>query len=153
MPTGPFLSNGTQLQVEDTPASGTFSQIVDMVDFSGPENTAAEIDITNLDSTSGREYLAGLVDRGSFQVTLHYDPANTLMERMLADQEATPPTTRNYRLVLPDGAGNASAGENYFFAFAAFVANASISGGTDAVTTMAASFRITGAVTRDQLTP
>ena len=143
---GPFVANGTQLQVETTPASGTFTAISDVLDFGGPENTAGEVDVTNLDDTSGRQYLPGLVDRGNFTGTLHYDPENTQHQQLLTDQVATPPTVRLYRLVYPVGAPN-----NEFTSFNAFVQSTSRAGGVDQAVTMNISLRITGSVTEGQL--
>ena len=143
---GPFVANGTQLQVETAPASGTFTQIADMVDFSGPENTAAEVDITNLDDTAGRQYLPGLVDRGNLQCTLHFDPDSAAHQQLFTDQVANPPTVRLYRLVYPTNSPN-----NDFTSFNAFVQSTSRAGGVDQPATLSLNLRITGAVTEGTL--
>ena len=142
----PFVANGTVLQVEDTPASGTFTAIADMVDFSGPENSAAEVDVTNLDDTTGRQYLPGLVDRGALSASFHFDPTNAKHQQLFSDQVASPPTVRLYRLVYPVGSPN-----NHFTSFDAFVQQTSRTGGVDQPSVLNLSLRITGAVTEGTL--
>jgi len=143
---GPFVANGTQLQRETTPGGGTFTQIADMVDFSGPENTAGEVDITNLDDLTGRQYLPGLVDRGQLSCTFHFDPDNAAHQQLFTDQVANPPTVSLYRLQYPVGSPN-----NHYTEFDAFVQSTSRSGGVDTPATLNLSLRITGNVVEGTL--
>ena len=147
---GPFLANGTKLQVETTPGGGTYSDIALAVDFSGPASEAAEIDVTTLDDVTGRKYLPGLPDRGDLSVSFLWDPENTFHKQFFTDQVASPPTIRSYRLLWPVSVGG-SGTDKYTTTFNAFVKTANRAGGVDAPVNLSVALRITGAVVEASL--
>ena len=144
--TGPFVANGTLLESDDPPLSGTFDKISDVINFSGPQSQAAEINVTNLDDITGEQYLPGIPDRGTFDFTIHWDPANAEMDRLLSDQTASPPTIRDYRVTWANIASNLPSG-SATTTFNGFVQNITRNGGTNAAATADVSIRVTGAVT------
>lgn len=147
---GPALANGTKLQVETTPGGGSYSDITLGVDFSGPSNDVAEIDVSTLDDVTGRKYLPGLVDRGDFTMSFMWDAESTQHKQFFTDQVASPPTIRSYRIVWPMSVGG-SGTDKYTTTFNAFVKNASRSGGVDAPIVLNLTLRITGSVVEANL--
>ncbi len=143
---GPFVANGTTLESDEPPLSGTFSKISDVINFSGPQSQAAEINVTNLDDIAGEQYLPGIPDRGTFDFTIHWDPANAEMDRLLDDQVASPPTIRDYRITWANLGSNLPVG-SATTTFNGFVQNITRNGGTNAAATADVSIRVTGAVT------
>lgn len=145
---GPFVANGTTISSSDTAGGGQsdFSAISDVINFSGPQSQAAEINITNLDDVTGEQYLPGIPDRGTFDFTIHWDPANTEMDRLLDDQVASPPAIRTYQVIWAN-LGTALPAGSATTTFDGFVQNVTRNGGTNAAATADISIRVTGAVT------
>lgn len=139
---GPFVGTSTKVQVETTPGGGTFTDITDAINWTGPESTAPQIDVTNMDDSSGRQYKPGIVDQGTVAVSFHFDPENTNHQQLRSDQVAEPPTERLYRIQYPVGAPN-----NHYDEFNASVETASTSGGLDTPALLNLTLRVTGAVT------
>ena len=132
-----FVANGTTFAVGDGASAEQFTVLPGVVDFNGPQTSAPEVDATNLDS-SAREFLPGLKDNGSIDVTLHLDTQNTQHQTLL-NEVGQASSTKNYKLTFPNSNGNA--------VFAAWIQNAPVTGAVDQVVTVNASFRITGDVT------
>ena len=145
---GPFVANGTTISSSDTTGGGQtdFAAISDVINFSGPQSQAAEINVTNLDDVSGEQYLPGIPDRGTFDFTIHWDPANAEQARLVTDQVASPPSIRSYQIVWANLASNLPAG-SATTTFDGFVQNITRNGGTNAAATADISIRVTGAVT------
>lgn len=92
------LAKGTQLQVEDSPGAGTYTTIAEVRSIQGPDNEAAEVDVTNMDSGAYLEFIGGLIDPGSLQFPLNWF-YHAKHSQLLTDQQAG--TTRSYRLRFP----------------------------------------------------
>ncbi len=68
-----------------TPVAWT--EIAEITDFSGPDGTASEIDITHLQSTA-KEFLMGLLDEGSFSLSINWAPSDTGQKAAIAARKA-----------------------------------------------------------------
>jgi hypothetical protein len=123
-----YTSGGTATPV-------TYTQIKELKTFSGFDGQAAEIDITNLDSTA-KEFRLGLVDSGgfSFEINqLNSDPGQAALRT-----SKVAGTLKTYQLTLP----NAEVAT--FTAYAKALPSA---GGVDGVLTSSVALRISGSVT------
>lgn len=131
-----IVSKGFVLEIGpsgESPAGLT--EIKEVVNFSGFDGQAAEIDVTHLQSTA-KEFKMGLQDFGSFQVDLNYiasDPGQ--VEARAAKASGT---QKAFLVTLSDGT-TAS--------FEGFVLSNPMSGGVDAKVDSGFTIRITGAVT------
>ena len=117
-----------------TPLSWT--KIENLVSFKGFDGQAAEIDITDLDSTA-KEFLVGLQDWGtlSFDVNRDFSDAG----QMALDASKRAGTLKAYKLTLPNGKTRT---------FNALCKNSPLEGGVDqAVKTSGVTLRISGDVT------
>lgn len=119
--------------VGDSPASLT--TISEVVNFSGFDGAAAEIDVTHLESTA-KEFLMGLQDFGTFQLDVNYlpdDPGQVEARAAKASQ-----TKKLFLITFSD---------NNTAQFQGFVLSASISGGVDSKVDSSMSIRVSGDVT------
>lgn len=112
----------------------TLTPIANVHTFSGGDAAAAEIDVTNLSSTS-KEFLLGLRDQGTFSLELDYDFADAGQNALLAAQASG--AVKSFVLTLPDG---------HTASFSALVKKVAFSGGTDAVVKRPVDLRVTGDV-------
>jgi hypothetical protein len=129
-------AQGSTLSIGATPTA-----IENMISFSGFDGQAAEIDVTNLSSTS-KEYLAGLTDPGSFSFEFHANFLTATAGQELLRAAALSGAVTDFTLDLPDGTS---------LDFQAVVQNAlSTSGGVDAALNGSASLRISGPITINQ---
>lgn len=88
-----WLHNGTALAEVLLVTSVTF-----------PEDSVDEIEVTTLKAAGRRkEYISGLIDAGSFDVELNYDPGSTTDLALRAALNAG--NTRAWKIVVPDEAG------------------------------------------------
>lgn len=136
MTTAAISTKGTQLLVEDTPSSGTFTAIAEVKSFDGPSRENPDLDASSFDSTE-QEFIGGLATPGELQCTLNHLGANTMHQRMEDDVPAG--TRRNYKLVFFDGTTRA---------FLAKVKTFTPSGGTNAIIETKVAFKLSGAITR-----
>lgn len=113
----------------------TFTNIANLKTFSGFDGAAAEIDVTNLDSTA-KEFKIGLVDQGQFTMEIDYDDTNAGHIALRAKQVSR--QLCNFKLILPD---------NATITFAGYVKKFSLGGGVDQVAKTSVDIRISGAVT------
>lgn len=138
------LAYGSALYVEDPATSTTpptWVCIGGLVDFSGPDTTRAEIDVTTLCSTA-KEYVMDLKDNGSLSLTLQTRLGNQGQQILRDNLDSE--ENLNFKLVLPDdgyGAGEVTA------EFKANVQSFPIQGSQGAVLTSTVNLRITGDVT------
>lgn len=135
MATAAISAQGTQFKRGDGGSPETFSLIKEIKTFSGPQASAAEIDVTSLDSTA-REFIAGLVDFGEFSAQGNWLPQDVVHKALRTDFINR--TTRNYQLLFPDAT---------LASFAAFVKEFPVSGGVDQALEASVTWRITGPVT------
>ena len=64
-------SQQTRILHSDGGSTGTYAELEDVTQISGPNGTANVIDVTDLRSTA-KESLPGLADYGQIQVTMNY---------------------------------------------------------------------------------
>lgn len=69
--TSAVLGLGTLLQVAATNSPPAFSTIAEVLTISGPQLTAEDIEVTNMDSTA-KEYISGVPDGGSINFELNW---------------------------------------------------------------------------------
>jgi hypothetical protein len=127
-------TQGTKLYVSDAGSPQSYTQVKELVSFTAFDGEAAEIDITNLDSTA-KERLMGLQDWGRLSGEFNYvrgDAGQAIMLTAKRDR-----TKRAFKFQLSD---------DYYYEFEGFVMNAPISGGVDAKTDRSFSILITGDV-------
>lgn len=113
----------------------TWTQIANVKTFNGIDGSAAEIDISNLQS-SAKEYLMGLPDEGQFSVELDLDPLDAGQIALLAARSAQ--TKKSFKLTLPN-ANTAT--------FSGYAKKITASGGVDQSIKRSVDIRITGVVT------
>lgn len=76
----PVKGHGTLLKLYD---SGIYTTVGKRTKLSGPNPTVPDIDMTDLDSLA-REFEAGLPDAGELKLTINYDPANVMHQKLSA---------------------------------------------------------------------
>lgn len=82
------------------PGSDTFTNVAQVASISGPGNTKADIEVTDL-SSAAKEFISDLPDSGSLEMTIQYDSLETTHQDLQADS-AAPQRARNWRITLPD---------------------------------------------------
>lgn len=88
-----WLYNGTAL-----------AELVEVVNFGLPDDTTDEVEVTHLKSPGKRrEYISGLIDGGSVDVTLNYRPGSTT--EALIRAAAAAGDARAVKFVIPDEDG------------------------------------------------
>lgn len=130
MATAAISTQGVQLQRNNV-------LIAEITNFNGPSETARQVDVTSLDSTS-REYISGLRDGGEVSFDMNLVPGDTAQQGLRADLAAR--TVQSFSIVLTD-AGACT------ITFSALVTQFSIRGGVDDRVTASCSLKITGDVT------
>jgi predicted secreted protein len=102
MATDARIGLGTEFWLEDT-AGGTLTNLGEILSVPSPAITVDEVEATHMASPGGyREYIAGLKDGGSGDITMNYVPGSAtdvIIRAALTDREA-----RGYKIVIPDGA-------------------------------------------------
>lgn len=87
------LHNGTAL-----------TKLLGVTGVTFPEDSVDEIEVTTLEAAGRRkEYISGLIDSGTFDVTMNYEPGSatdTLCRDALTDGDS-----RAWKIVVPDAAG------------------------------------------------
>ena len=133
-------SQGTELQVGNGASPEVFAKLGDLRSISGPDGSASEIVVTDLDSTAV-EIKMGLPDEGQVTLGLGYDPVHAQQETLRTQRAARALT--NFKMVLPDSKATT-------FAFAAYVLTFSLETAVDDVVLLNVTLRVTGPVTRSQ---
>ena len=127
----------SQVKRGDGASPEVFTLVGQITDLSGPDGSAAEIDISTLDSTA-KEFAMGLMDEGSFSFEMVFDPANA--QHVGVRDDRTNKTLRNWQVVLPDGSSTT-------IAFAAYITGFSLAAPGDEVWRASVTLRISGALT------
>ena len=119
-----------------TPA--TYTAIANIRSFSDFESgSAAEIDVTNMASTA-KEYRLGLVDNGSFSMTIDHSNADTGQAALQARR--LDGVSTNMKVILPTGTTPTAS-------FAGLVKKFTKSASVDGVVTASVDVRVNGAIT------
>lgn len=95
---------GTLLKVGDGASPEVFSTIASITNISGPKITAAQYDVTSMDSTNNyREFISGLKDGGEVSFSIFFNPSETTHKegtggllKFLEDR-----TVKNWRIDFP----------------------------------------------------
>lgn len=77
MSSNAILAQGTKFAYSADESPPSWSDIPEIRTLGGPDGSAPTIDVTDLDST-GREYVLGLKDEGSFSLGIMYIPQNAV---------------------------------------------------------------------------
>lgn len=82
-------------------ASGTLTELKQVVSFTLPQDEVDQVEITHLKSPNRRrEYAPGMIDGGEFEVTLNHR-AGSDTDQLLAQALASG-TTRSFKAVIPE---------------------------------------------------
>lgn len=131
----------------DSPETYTLIPEVRTIPEIGARNDLVEV--TNLDSVDGKEYIYGLADGKEIGLVVNYDHTNAQHIGLQSDQKNR--VTRNFQVYFPDVVG-ASPLDGQLMTFAALVLDSSVSGGPNEARTMQATLKVTGAVTVETIT-
>jgi hypothetical protein len=106
----PGDGSGTITARTVTPTAGgtngteVFTAIAEVKSLSGPNLSAAVIDVTNMDSTNRtREFITSLIDPGELTFQINFLPGNVGQKGIFNDMVAG--TRRNYKITWSDAAG------------------------------------------------
>ena len=130
-----IVSQGFTFEVGNADSPLTYTEVSEVVTFSGLDGSATEIDVSHLGSTA-KEYLMGLEDLGSFQLECNYLSGDAGQTAMRTAQGSN--TIQDFKATLSD---------NTELTFQGFVTTAPISGGVDAKVDASFTIRISGGVT------
>lgn len=130
-------TQGLVLKKGDGASPEVFTAVPEIVDISGPDGSAPEIDATDLSSTS-KEYKIGLKDNGSVTFNMHYIPANTTHAALRTAWSNR--TLTNFQMLFTDSPQTQ-------WSFAAYVQNFSMSASTDDTIKASVTLRISGDIT------
>jgi hypothetical protein len=137
-----LLSQGTGLYMKDlTTSPQVFEEVGQVISITGPDGSAAEIDVTNL-ASSAKEFVIGLPDNGSvqFEVSFDYASATAKHDDLLTARNTVPQVLQEFEIRLSDSPRTT-------LAFSAYVSTFSLSLGVDDKVGASFSLRISGAFT------
>lgn len=112
-----------------------FTEVKEVVSFSGLDGQASEIDVTHMQSTA-KEFLMGLQDFGNFQLDCNFIADDAGQDAMRAAKASG--DIKDFQATLSD---------NTVVTFQGFVMSASMSGGVDSKIDTSFNIRISGNVT------
>jgi predicted secreted protein len=102
MTTNAAIGLGSEFWLDN--ASGTLTQVGEILTVTPPNPQTAEVEATHMQSPNRRrEYIAGLIEDGEGTFEMNYVPGSTtdlLIQGAQADG-----LTKAYKIVIPDGAG------------------------------------------------
>lgn len=134
---------GGEVHLSTDLTTGNLDELIEVVSFGLPDAAVDEVEVTHLKSPDRyKEFIAGLADRGSVEVTLNYVPGSATDLLISAARAAG--TTRAVRFVLPDQAGD-PAWQIDTFAFVQGYARGPVAAGDKMEATLR--LRITGSQT------
>lgn len=136
---------GLKLQRGDgqTPTEG-FTTIAEITNIAGPNESAAQADVTSFDSTA-KEYRALLPDSGEVTFDMNFVGSDAQQQGLRSDLRAG--SVRNFKIIIKDKALEADCTN---VAFAAIVTDLSgPQGGVDSALTQSCTLKVTGQPTWD----
>lgn len=134
---------GGEVHLSTTLLTTGLTELVEVVSFGLPDEAVDEVDVTHLKSPNRyKEFIAGLADRGSVEVSLNYVPGSAT--DLLINAARAAGTPRAVRFVLPDVDGT-PAWQIDTFAFVQGYARGPVSAGDKIAATVR--LRITGSQT------
>lgn len=127
-------TQGFKFEISPATSPLVWTEVKEIVSFSGFDGQAAEIDVTHLQSTA-KEFLMGLQDFGNFTLEANYLPADAGQDAMRAAKASR--DIKTFRCTFSD-ATTAT--------FSGYVLSASASGGVDSKVDTSFNVRISGDV-------
>ncbi len=134
-----LASQGMIVSIGDGASPEVFTNISDVNDISGPDGSAGEIDVTDLDSVA-KEFKRGLTDNGSVSLTMMYIPNNIQHGQLQSDFTSQVEIARNYRITFTDSPVT-------LWTFSAYVSTFAITNSLDSTTNANVTLRIKGGIT------
>jgi hypothetical protein len=131
-----ITSQGTTVAIFDVSTSPEYTDIPQVTSMSGPDGSASEIDVTNLSSTA-KEFILGLKDEGSIQLSMIWD--ERLTNHALLRTKFGSGVSTSFRIT---DAGS----PQKIYTFPAFVSTLSMSTGVDEVQRADVNLRISSAI-------
>lgn len=130
-------SQGIKVAKGNGASPEVFTDIPEIVSFSGPGGSGQVIDVTDLDSAA-IEKIMGLPDEGQLTLEINYRPDNAVHAGLRTDRANQ--TLRNFRITFTDPGATT-------WTFAAYVLNFTAQGGVNAAGRASVTLEITGAIT------
>jgi hypothetical protein len=94
-------TRGTKLQRGDGAGTETFTTIAEVKEATGPNETAAELEVTNFDSTA-KEFVTDLSDGGEVSFDMNFIGSDAQQQGLLSDLRTG--VSRNFKLIFNDHA-------------------------------------------------
>lgn len=99
-----FAPRGTQLQRSDGPMPGSaFTTIAEVISVERTGSKGDSADVTNMDSSSHREFLQTLTDEGTLNMDVNFIPGDATQQKVNTDFENQ--VTAVWQVVLPNSLG------------------------------------------------
>ncbi len=121
-------------------ASTVYTLIAELTTWSGPNETAKQVDVTSLDSTH-KEYIGGLVDGGEVSFDMQFVGSDAQQQGLRADMVAR--TKRDFKLTLNDQISSTPT----IIVFTAVVVSFGMKGSVDNSVMASCALKMTGAPT------
>lgn len=96
--TSAVLGAGTLLKLGDAASPEVFTTVAESVTIGEIGETADEVEVTNMDSGTSKEYIGGLKDGSQVEFTFNFLAANTQQEALRDGVR----TTKNFTVTWPD---------------------------------------------------
>lgn len=142
MTTKASSSQGTLIKRGDGAGTEVFTTVAEVLSFTGPTQSATQVDVTSFDSTA-REYIAGLRDSGEITFEMNYVGSSASQQGLQTDLNNR--TTRNFKIIFNDNTVDA---DKTTISFAAIVTQFTLAKGqVDSPLTSSVSLKISGAPT------
>ncbi len=128
-------SQGFKFEIGNGNSPLTYTEVKEITSFDGFDGSASEIDVSHLQSTA-KEFLMGLQDFGSFNLTCNHLPSDAGQE-LMRDAKASR-DIQQFKVTFSDTSTAT---------FGGFVLSNAVSGGVDGKVDGAFTVRISGSVT------
>ena len=138
MSTNALKGQGVTLGIGAGTTPETYTSIVDVVGWSGPDETTGTIDTTDMSESTASKIANGIVDGGRVTADLNARPAESSQSQLRTDMAAG--TLRSFRLTLTDTGATT-------ITFNAYVVGISPSGRRGEHIALSVTLDVSGAVT------
>lgn len=104
---GESIGWGAEFWLEDDQAVPTLTELLGITSLTIPNDQTDDVEITHFKSAGRRrEYISGLIESGEGTFEMNYVPGSAT--DILCRAAHTAGTTRGYKIVIPDQAGDAA---------------------------------------------
>lgn len=142
MTTKATSAQGVLIQRGDGAGTEVFTTIAEVLSFTGPTQSSAEVEVTSFDSAA-KEFIAGLRDGGSISFDMNFVASNAAQQGLQTDMNNA--ATRNFKLILPD---NTVTGDRTTITFAAVITQFTLlKGQVDQALSSSVTLKLSGAPT------